>query len=348
MMASKSYEKHLAHKALYDALIQSLFVDEDDMDQAATAMDQSSQLKIKHDDQDEDLTARSDQEEPDEEHVHDMSLDVEENFVDKMGNADEQPNVVDDQLEKTWFNDLVSAEKDPLTFDELMATPIEFSKFAKNRLKLDKIINVDLVNKLHDYGYLEEIVVRRDDRQKYKFKEGDFINLHLNDIEDMLLLVVQHKLFHLYGDFIGDLAVALLRPQKDFPKISAKEPYTPLFDPQGVVYEDLSYQKRLMRADELYKFSDKTLKSVRDTLHHRILNFQLGYNRDMPRRNWSATDQRRSCIMVDLIDKQLLERRVIRNLERLVGARELEMDYRLMQRTVFFHTRSSFRSGPIL
>nr|GEW17939.1 putative reverse transcriptase domain-containing protein [Tanacetum cinerariifolium] len=39
MMASKSYEKHPAHKALYDALIQSLFVDEDDMDQAAAAMD---------------------------------------------------------------------------------------------------------------------------------------------------------------------------------------------------------------------------------------------------------------------------------------------------------------------
>nr|GFA12662.1 hypothetical protein [Tanacetum cinerariifolium] len=31
-------------------------------------------------------------EEPDEEHLHDMSLDVKENIVDEMGNADEQPN----------------------------------------------------------------------------------------------------------------------------------------------------------------------------------------------------------------------------------------------------------------
>ncbi|GJS68816.1 hypothetical protein Tco_0683381 [Tanacetum coccineum] len=46
--------------------------------------------------------------------------------------------VVDDQPEQTWFNDLVSAKKDPLTFHELMATPIDFSKFAKNRLKLDQ------------------------------------------------------------------------------------------------------------------------------------------------------------------------------------------------------------------
>ncbi|GJR27865.1 hypothetical protein Tco_1104097 [Tanacetum coccineum] len=266
-------------------------------------------------------------EEPDEEHVHNMSLDAEENIVDK--------------IEQTWFNDLKSAQKDPLTFDELMATPIDFSEFAKNRLKLDKItkenpngdrclfdltkplplkghpghltiaveyfFNNDLeylkskdserkyttsitkvkaarfskhdvysplkilsvvsvkVNKLHGDGYLEEIAVRRAGRQKYKFKEGDFIHLHLNDIEDMLLLVVQIT---------------------------------------RVVYEDLSNRKRLMRADELYKFSDGTLM------------------------------KRCSGIMLDSIDKQLLEMRIIMNLERLVGARELEIDYRLMQRIV--------------
>ncbi|GKG60591.1 hypothetical protein Tco_0614153, partial [Tanacetum coccineum] len=76
-----------------------------------------------------------------------------------------------------------------------------------------------------------------------------------------------------------------------------------------------------MRADELYKFSDSTLKSVRDTLHHSLLNFRLGYNKYMPRRKWIATDQRRSGIMVNLIDKQLLERQNMRILERLVGAR---------------------------
>ncbi|GJY38968.1 hypothetical protein Tco_0425332 [Tanacetum coccineum] len=47
-----------AHKALYDALIQSIFMDEDDMDKAATS-EPSTQLKRKHDDQDEDPSARS-------------------------------------------------------------------------------------------------------------------------------------------------------------------------------------------------------------------------------------------------------------------------------------------------
>ncbi|GKC81076.1 hypothetical protein Tco_1136793, partial [Tanacetum coccineum] len=284
------------------------------------------------------------------------------------------------------------AAKDPLTFDDLMATPFDFSKFTTNRLKIDKLtkaylvgpvynllkgtcqnsikleynieecykassrltiaseyfFNNDLgylkssytekkyttsitktkaaryelvgiedmipslwsvtkilsvksvmVNKLHGFGYLEEIVVRRDDRLLYKIKEGDFVNLHLNDIEDMLLLVVQHKLFQLDGSDIVDLAVALL-----------------------------------MWADELYKFSDGTLKLVRDELHHKVLGFRLGYNKEMSRRKWLATEKWRSELMVELIDKQMRERRILGNLERLVGAQELKMDYRLMQRTI--------------
>nr|GEW80065.1 hypothetical protein [Tanacetum cinerariifolium] len=119
-------------------------------------------------------------------------------------------------------------------------------------------------------------VVKRADNQFYKFKEGDFVNPHLNDIEDMLLLAVQHKLFHLMDNDIVDFIVAL-----------------------WVINEDLTKQKRVMRADELYKLSDGTFKKVRDELHHRMR-----------------------------------ERRIIQNLERLIGARELEMDNKLMTRTV--------------
>nr|GEW60249.1 hypothetical protein [Tanacetum cinerariifolium] len=167
----------------------------------------------------------------------------------------------------------------------------------------------------------KEIMVRRAYRQLYKVKEGDFVNLHLNDIEDMLLLVVQHKLFYLDGDVIVDLAVAL-------------QLYTPSFDPLKVIYEDLSHQKRLMRADELYKFWDGTLKKVRDTLHHKLLNFRFANKKDMSRRKWLATNKKRPGIMVDLIEKLMLERWIIRNLKRFMGAKELKMDYRLIQKTI--------------
>ncbi|GKC37309.1 hypothetical protein Tco_1049693 [Tanacetum coccineum] len=59
MMASKSHEKHLAHKVLCDALVQSLLVDENDMDRLA--VDHASQRKRRHDDKDQDPSAGSDQ-----------------------------------------------------------------------------------------------------------------------------------------------------------------------------------------------------------------------------------------------------------------------------------------------
>ncbi|GKD58003.1 hypothetical protein Tco_1295512 [Tanacetum coccineum] len=145
----------------------------------------------------------------------------------------------------------------------------------------------------------------------------------------------------------------LTKPQQDFLGISAKELYTPSFDLPGAVYEDLNKRKRVMRADELYKFSDGTLKLVHDELHHKVLNFRLGYNKEMSRRKWSATDKRRSELMVELIDKQMRERHIIRNLERLVGAQELEMDYRLIaasssyvQNTIVY--RCTYAGGAIL
>nr|GEY46597.1 retrovirus-related Pol polyprotein from transposon TNT 1-94 [Tanacetum cinerariifolium] len=49
----------------------------------------------------------------------------------------------------------------------------------------------------HSYKHLDWIMVRRDDDKLYKFKEGDFKRLRIQDIEDMLLLLVQGKLTNL-------------------------------------------------------------------------------------------------------------------------------------------------------
>nr|GEV96464.1 hypothetical protein [Tanacetum cinerariifolium] len=49
----------------------------------------------------------------------------------------------------------------------------------------------------HNYKHLDWIMVRRGDDKLYKFKEGDFKRLRIQDIEDMLLLLVQRKLTNL-------------------------------------------------------------------------------------------------------------------------------------------------------
>ncbi|GKC96052.1 hypothetical protein Tco_1161494, partial [Tanacetum coccineum] len=191
-----------------------------------------------------------------------------------------------DQSVKEPEHEMVQAIKPPLTFEELMITPIDFSAFAMNRLLIDNITREVLVGpvfnlhkgtcksyvkleynmeecyqalidqldwtnpeghlpenkershsssitkalaarytiesiedmililwsqveKKQGYGYLKEFVIRRADQNLYKIKEGDFLDLHLNDIEDMLLLIAQNKLCNLDGDVIVDFVIAL-------------------------------------------------------------------------------------------------------------------------------------------
>ncbi|GKB32806.1 hypothetical protein Tco_0872207 [Tanacetum coccineum] len=148
------------------------------------------------------------------------------------------------------------------SFNELMDTPLDFSAFVMNRLKVDTLtpelltgptfklmkgsckslplplipnsrghrvihfdhfINNDSMDLLltgvcsrfyskrqksllstkleivdwHNYKHLDWITIRRDDDKLYKFKEGNFNRLHIQDIEDMLLLLVQGKLTNL-------------------------------------------------------------------------------------------------------------------------------------------------------
>ncbi|GJX75908.1 hypothetical protein Tco_0322719 [Tanacetum coccineum] len=115
---------------------------------------------------------------------------------------------------------------------------------------------------------------------------------------------------------------------------AAAEPYTIFHKPRGVVYLNKSKEKRLMRADELYKFSDGTLHIVHDNLHAMMHNFKLGYNDAMPKRKWSEKDQEQIAKMLKLIDDLLLERRIMRSLECYVGGRLNETDYRLWMRTI--------------
>ncbi|GKF79626.1 hypothetical protein Tco_0235194, partial [Tanacetum coccineum] len=81
-------------------------------------------------------------------------------------------------------------------------------KDVYSRKRITAVTRLTIMKK-YDYGHLEETEVRRDDQKLYKFREGDFLRLHLQDIEDMLLLLVQQKLTNLTIDERYDLNVAL-------------------------------------------------------------------------------------------------------------------------------------------
>ncbi|GJR61838.1 hypothetical protein Tco_1504000 [Tanacetum coccineum] len=376
---NKSYLKHLTHEAYYEALTESLILDEDDMEKAKNVED-STQKKRQNEDRDQDPSAGPDQGLKKRKTSKDAkpskkpkltgsskhttssqpkstrkSMQAEEivfeaidtvislNQGDDMGNAEEKLNVetspmtdkstwftqpsrpptpdpewnkgklVENTPAQNWLNDLANAEKPPLTFNDLMSNPIDFSTFVMNRLKISKLTKSNLVGSTynllkgtckscveleynmkkchltvpvdfffnndleylrggstdrkytasitktkaakydvegiedmvpkfcslvkvayekvskHDvyltmrilsvtsvtidewygYGYLKEIVMRRADQKLYKFMEGDFLRLHLNDIEDILLLFTQNKLNNLDRNVTIYLVVGL-------------------------------------------------------------------------------------------------------------------------------------------
>nr|GEU42352.1 retrovirus-related Pol polyprotein from transposon TNT 1-94 [Tanacetum cinerariifolium] len=168
-----------------------------------------------------------------------------------------------------------------------------------------QFIHVAVMRK-HGYGYLEEIVVRRADNALYKFKEGDFPRLWINDIEDMLLLVVQNQLLNLSRDDVADFAIALrmftrslviqmrvkdlqlgvksyqkqinvTKSDTTKPDLKKRHPYTSYKDPQGFIYVNNYKRNWLMRFNELYKFSDGTLTRLLSSFEDITKNIDMEY-----------------------------------------------------------------------
>nr|GEZ89673.1 hypothetical protein [Tanacetum cinerariifolium] len=90
-------------------------------------------------------------------------------------------------------------------------------------------------------------------------------------------------------------------------------------------------KNRLMRIDELHKFSDGTLIDVRTTLDDRLKGIRMRY---LPQTIWRKSDKDRASAMIQAIDKRLKTRRIMRSLERFVGGRLYEGDFKMLQRTI--------------
>nr|GFA23108.1 hypothetical protein [Tanacetum cinerariifolium] len=182
----------------------------------------------------------------------------------------------------------------------------------------------------HNYKHLDWISVRRDDDKIYKFKEGDFKRLRLQDIEDMLLLLVQGKLSNLTVEECFAFNVSLR-----------------MFTRSIVIQrrvEDLqrgvkSYQKRLnLTNPDTYRSDLKRQEAYTAYSYPRGFIYQ---NKDkknrmqyLPTTIWRKGDKDRAAAMIPAIDKMFKTRRIMRSLERFVGGREYEGDFRMLQRTI--------------
>ncbi|GKB97311.1 hypothetical protein Tco_0983448 [Tanacetum coccineum] len=96
--------------------------------------------------------------------------------------------------------------------------------------------------------------------------------------------------------------------QFNLPTIDIKEDYTiGAPKPRAVVYRDRNDQRKLMRLNELHKFSDGTLTRVMEKLDQMVKDFHLyEYNKEgMETRKWSEDDKRRSKDFITHIGKRL-------------------------------------------
>nr|GFA96792.1 hypothetical protein [Tanacetum cinerariifolium] len=135
---------------------------------------------------------------------------------------------------------------------------------------------------------------------------GDFKRLHLQDIKDMLLLLVQEKLSNL-----------TVKERLAF-NVSLR-----MFTRSIVIkrrVEDLqlgveSYQKRLnLTKPDI----DGTLNDVRNALDDRLKGIRMKY---LPTTIWRRGDKERAVAMIQAIDKMLKTRRIMISLEKFIGGR---------------------------
>ncbi|GJV38697.1 hypothetical protein Tco_1411174 [Tanacetum coccineum] len=195
-----------------------------------------------------------------------------------------------------------------------------------------------------------DITIHREDDKLYTFKEGDFKRLRLQDIEDMFILLVQGKLTNLNVEErlafsvslrmftrsiviqrrVEDLQLGVESYQKKLNitkpdmyrfDLKRRDAYTAYSNPIGFIYQKKDKKNKLMRIDELHKFSDGTLDDVQTALNDCLKGIRM---ENLPQTIWRQSDRERAATMIQAIDKQLKSRRIMRILERFVGGRPYE------------------------
>nr|GEZ39982.1 hypothetical protein [Tanacetum cinerariifolium] len=209
-----------------------------------------------------------------------------------------------------------------------------------SKRRIITVIDLKIV-KWHNYKHLDWISVRRDDDKIYKFKEGDFKRLRLQDIEDILLLLVQGKLSNLTVEerfafnvslrmFMRSIVIQrrvedlqlgvegyqkrlnLTKPDTYRSDLKRREVYTAYSYPRGFIYQNKDKKNRLIQIDELHKFSDGTLNDVRNVIDDRLKGIRMQY---LPTTIWKKGDKDRAAAMIQAIDNMLKTRRIMRSLE---------------------------------
>ncbi|GKA73156.1 hypothetical protein Tco_0779372 [Tanacetum coccineum] len=252
--------------------------------------------------------------------------------------------------------ELSKADLEGLTFMMVKAYGITHWWFIRNQFYINKhsepsdhdavrshMRNLNVISiktyERYGYNYLREIVLRRADYKEYKISEKDFKNFQPNDFEDLNILYIQGKLDHLPKQDKVHIRNAVnlwtrnIVIRKRIEDLQLED-YTIVFKPRVVIYKDMDENRKMMRINEVHKFSDGTLTRIKEKLDFMVKDFKLfKFNKGMENRKWIEDDKRRSKDFIEVIERRLKNRRIFRSLESFVGGRLRDIDYRLINRT---------------
>nr|GEZ19519.1 hypothetical protein [Tanacetum cinerariifolium] len=189
------------------------------------------------------------------------------------------------------------------SFDELMDTPIDFSTFVMNRLKVDT-----LTPKLFA-------------GPTYKLMKGSCKNWnnpkgqqYLHDLLKPLPLIpnsrgyrvipfdhfINNNLEYLHGGvssqkYTNSVTKTKAADYGHIKWIEDLEAYTAYSNPRGFIYQNKDKQNMLMRFDELHKFSDGTVNYVGTALDDHLKGIRMKYP---PQTIWRRSDKERAAKMI--------------------------------------------------
>nr|GEZ75222.1 hypothetical protein [Tanacetum cinerariifolium] len=309
---------------------------------------------------------------------------------------------------QTWISELAKQADSRSSFNELLDTPLDFSNFIMNRLRVDTLTSellagptfelmkgsctslieleyhleevykattdqLDWINfeiQQYPHNLLQPLPLIPDNRGRRVIPFAHFINNDLEYlrggassrkyttsvtktkatdygnikwIEDLGqkrqqfygYAVTRESALDVYSKrriiVVTDLKIVEWHNYKHLDWISRREAYTAYSNPRGFIYQNKDKKNRLMWIDELHKFSDGTLNDVRNALDDRLKRIRMQY---LPQTIWRKGDKDRAAAMIQAIDKMLKTRRIMRSLERFVGGRLYEGDFRMLQRTI--------------
>ncbi|GJY58646.1 hypothetical protein Tco_0458538 [Tanacetum coccineum] len=129
------------------------------------------------------------------------------------------------------------------------------ASYVRTHMRILSVVRIKAYSRC-GYDYLKEITLRITDYKEYMITEKDFKNLYPSDFEDLNLLLLQGHLNH------------LPRSDKrwDAKGFEYKHDYTIIESPRVVVFPVCNNEQKIMRFNEIYKFSDGTLTNILEAL----------------------------------------------------------------------------------